>query len=118
MAEVPQPPDLSALARFVLQTVEVLRATTGELASELALKGVAIREITFSIPYDPVAQHLLLDVTAGPFEPRQLATVPMLRLPQAIEVLRQITPQVVFDRARLVQAPAERLARLEITIQF
>lgn len=110
------PDELNALAVFVLDTVDRLRAATGEQAAEPALRGVHLRAITFSIPYDPGSQRLLL---AGLpyFQPVTLSET-ALRLPQAVEVLRALSPDVVFERARLVTLPAQEIARLEITIQL
>ena len=117
--------DLSTLAVFVLETVEHLRAITGAQAAEPALAGLHIREVTFSIPYDPGPGMLLL---RAPVVPGGLAdtpeltlaslAIPIVRLPQALELLRTLDPRVVFDRARLVEVSDQRLARLEITIQL
>ncbi|MBN2471009.1 MAG: hypothetical protein JXN59_09815 [Anaerolineae bacterium] len=110
------PDELNALATFVLDTVAQLRAITGEQAAEPALNGVHIREITFSIPYDPGSRHLLIR-GASHFEPAAQRE-PALRLPQAVAVLRALGPDVAFERARLVSLPEQELARLEITIRL
>lgn len=107
---------LNALAAFVLDTVDRLRAATGEQAAEPALSGVHIRAITFSIPYDPGSRRLLVEALPG-FQSIALSET-ALRLPQAVEVLRGLGPDVVFERARLVSLPEQEIARLEITIQL
>lgn len=111
--------ELSALAAFVLDTVDGLRAATGAQAGDPTLTGVHIREITFSIPYDPGSQSLLLSTTSPPFAPvLDLRAAVALKLPDALRVLRTLSPTVVFDRARLVEVPEQRITRLEITIRL
>jgi len=111
------PEGVSALAAFVLKTVETLRAMTGEQAAGPDLGDVRIREITFSIPYDPGAGAARLGAFDLPSLTLQTG-LPILRLPQAEEYLKMLDPHIVFERARLIQLPAERIARLEITIRL
>lgn len=111
------PEGLSALAAFVLKTVEDLRAMTGAQAAAAELADVRIREITFSIPYDPGPGAAVLSAAELPSLTLQPA-IPILRLPQAVELLKLLPAHVVFERARLIQVPEQRLARLEITIRL
>ncbi len=111
------PEGLSTLAIFILKTVETLQAITGPQAAIPELADVHIREVTFSIPYDPGAGTARRDVADLPPLTLQagLLTLP---LPQAVDYLRTLSPHVVFERARLIRLPAERIARLEITIRL
>ncbi len=104
------PDELSALARFVLDTVDGLRAMT----AQPGLAGVALREITFSIPYDPATGTLRLHADAL----HPTLAIPAVRLPEAMVLLRSIDPRVVFERAQLATLPEQQIARLEITIRL
>jgi hypothetical protein len=120
MTSSPPESELSTLAAFVLDTVDRLRAITGEEAADVPLRDLHIQEITFSIPYDVGSHSLLLDrlnPAAGSLS-LALAVQPELRLPQAESYLKSLDPRIVFDRARLIQLPEQELARLEITIRL
>lgn len=108
------------LASFVLDTVDHLRTLTGAQAPEPKMRDLRIREVSFSIPYDPGTNTLLLSRTAfDTVSTAAVATVfPAFRLPQALDYLKALDPRIVFDRARLVQLPEQRIARLEITIRL
>jgi hypothetical protein len=96
-----------SIESFVLGTVEQVRALAAEAAAEPELAGVSISSITLSIPFDP-----------GAGEPPRLSAGRPLRPSELARLLKKNDRPVVLDRDRLRDLPAERLARIELTVNL
>jgi hypothetical protein len=83
-----------------------LRALTAD-ASEAGIAGISIDSITLSIPFEAGSGPTLGLSAARPLRPLELA-----------RFLRKNDRPVVLNRDRLRGLPAERLGRIELTVQF
>jgi hypothetical protein len=93
-----------SLAEFVLALVESVRAAA-------AAEGVVLRELALSAPLDPGPQRSRCPLQAT--EPGSVLSLDELR-----RRLRRMDCMVTLDRAGLVRARRERIARLEIRVRL
>jgi hypothetical protein len=103
------PGETTSLASFVLDIVDLLQEKAAEAVSPYSI--VSIREITFSIPYDPG-----VDKKPLPF-PKGKDGIPSLRLPRARRYLRSVDRMVALKRSKLLKTPVGRIARMELRIR-
>jgi hypothetical protein len=96
-----------SVERFVLDTVEQVRALAVQAAAEPEFAGVSISSITISIPFDAGAGQRPRLSAGRPLRPSELA-----------RFLRKNDRPVVLNRDRLRDLPAERLARIELTVEL
>lgn len=107
-----------SLAEAVLQTVERLQQLTGSGgpdgsgAADPLLRDHSVREVTLSLAYGPGSKGAPLPLPPSPDGP------PVMSWAEARAYLLANDRRVILDTERLRRAPADRVARLELTIRF
>jgi hypothetical protein len=103
---------MTSLAHFVLDIVDQLRTITGGDAVDPILSCLSVREVTFSVPYDPGAHMPPLPL------PSDGDGILAMSLQEARSHLLARDRRVALERMRLLRAPAQRIARLELKIRL
>lgn len=97
---------VTSLARFVLDMIGELQLMTGPDTIDPELAQLSIREVTFSLPYDPGSSAEL-----PPFAPGSV-----IGLTRAKSSLVALDRKVTLQRDELLKAPADRIVRLDLKI--
>jgi hypothetical protein len=99
---------VTSLARFVLDTIDQLQRMSGAGAADPKLAWLSIREVTFSLPYDP-----------GPSaEPLPFPPGSVISLARAKTSLVALDRKVTLRRDELLKAPAGRIVRLDLKVRL
>lgn len=96
-----------SFARFVLDTVEQVRALGGVSASDPDLKRISVSSVTFSIPCDQ-----------GEGQPPLRPPAVPLRQEELVAYLKSNERRIVVNWDRLLNLPEGRLGWIELTVVF
>jgi len=109
-----EPDEMTSLANLVLDTVERLRRQVETEAPARGSEALTLREISFSIAYDPGADRAASPLRHLPWPKRGQ----LISWAQARTVLLAQDRPVILEVSRLGHRPRARLARLDVTFRL